>query len=438
MSRLARCLPLLLIACLIGCDSPTTTEDGPEPQVPPGTLAFDADNGGLVLPDGFRAVVVAEELGRGRHLTVRDNGDIYLALSRPNDDGHGIVALRDTTGDGRADVIASFGSMTGTGIEVHGDHLYFAPDTAVGRYPMPTGNELVPAGAWELIAGGLPDQRSHAAKPFTFDGDGHLYVTVGGPSNACQEEQRTPGSPGLDPCPQLERQGGIWRYEASRPGQQQQVEGARYATGIRHAVAMTWNPMVGSLYVVQHGRDQLDQLWPDLYTAQQNAELPSEEFMQVSEGDDFGWPYCYNDHVQGQKVLAPEYGGDGDEVGRCANAKTPIMAFPGHYAPNDLLFYEARQFPARYQEGAFIAFHGSWNRAPEEQEGYNVVFVPFEGGQPSGDWEVFADNFAGRPSIASPRDAEHRPTGLAVGPDGSLYVSDSREGTIWRIVYTGA
>ncbi|HKK10818.1 MAG TPA: hypothetical protein VJ939_08265, partial [Bacteroidales bacterium] len=167
-----------------------------------------------------------------------------------------------------------------------------------------------------------------------------------------------------------------------------------------------------------------------------NAMLPAEEFFLINEGDDFGWPYCYYNQMTNKKMLAPEYGGDREKTGRCADKKDPVMGFPGHYAPNDILFYEHKQFPEKYHNGAFIAFHGSWNRAPLEQEGFNVVFVPFEGKEPSGDWSVFADGFDGGGKIKSPADAVHRPTGIAEGPDGSMYVVDSRKGTIWKISYT--
>ena len=162
--------------------------------------------------------------------------------------------------------------------------------------------------------------------------------------------------------------------------------------------------------------------------------VPSEEFLMLEDGADFGWPYCYYDHLQGKKVLAPEYGGDRNTTGRCESTTDPILGFPGHLAPNDLLFYHSEQFPERYRNGAF---HGSWNRAPEPQEGYFVVFVPFEGALPSGDWEVFADGFSQLDEVESPRDAVYRPCGLAVGPDGSLYVNDSNQGRIWRIFYSG-
>ena len=113
------------------------------------------------------------------------------------------------------------------------------------------------------------------------------------------------------------------------------------------------------------------------------------------------------------------------------------MAFPAHMAPNALLFYTGSMFPEKYKNGAFIAFHGSWNRSPLPQEGYYVAFVPFENGKPTGKWEIFANGFAGVDVITSTRAAQHRPCGLAQGPDGSLYVSDDSKGTIYRILYNG-
>ncbi len=183
--------------------------------------------------------------------------------------------------------------------------------------------------------------------------------------------------------------------------------------------------------------DQLHQLWPDLYSVEQGASLPAEEFLLVNRGDDFGWPYCYYDPFRNKKVLAPEYGGNGEKIGRCDKYQDPILAFPAHWAPNDLLFYTGGQFPQRYRGGAFIAFHGSWNRAPLPQQGYKVVFVPFAGKMPSDKWEDFATGFAGAEKISTPAEARYRPMGLAQGPDGSLYIADSEKGKIWRVIYRG-
>jgi glucose/arabinose dehydrogenase len=393
----------------------------------------DADNGGLQLPDGFCALVVADGVGRGRHVAVAENGDIYVALRHMTDAG-GIAALRDSDGDGKADRISYFGSLAGTGIGLRGDHLYFGHDTVIVRYAL-TDGLLVPEEDPETIVSAFPRQRGHATKAFDFGEDGHLYVNIGAPSNACQEPQRTPGVSGLDPCPLLEYHAGIWRFKADAVRQTYRNDGVRFATGIRNSVAISWNPFTAGLYVVQHGRDQLSALWPELYDDSLNAELPSEEMFEVDEGDDFGWPYCFYDQLQQKKVLAPEYGGNGSEIGRCADVEDPIVGFPGHWAPNDLLFYDGTQFPERYREGAFVAFHGSWNRSPLAQQGFNVVFVPFSEGKPSGDFEVFADGFAGISPIMSRDKAAFRPTGLAVGPDGSLFVVDSKVGRVWRVMY---
>ena len=102
------------------------------------------------------------------------------------------------------------------------------------------------------------------------------------------------------------------------------------------------------------------------------------------------------------------------------------------------MFYTGTQFPARYRGGAFIAWHGSWNRAPLPQDGFQISFVAMGNtGLPAGDYEQFADGFAGERPIVGFGSVAHRPTGLAVGPDGSLYISDDVGGRIWRVVYAG-
>ncbi len=396
-----------------------------------GALECDPDNGGLSLPPGFCALVVADDLGRARHLAVRSNGDIYVLLRHAYFSG-AVVALRDANGDGRAEIIKRFGPGGGTGVAISGDELYLGATDRILKYSLGDRN-LVPEGEAQTVVAGFPSQMQHKAKSLTLDGQGGLYVNVGAPSNACQQVDRVAGSAGEDPCTQLLRQGGIWRFDAGALGLNQS-DGIRYATGIRNAVALEWNPDADKLYAVQHGRDQLSALWPSLYNEHLSAEVPAEEFFRVEKGSDFGWPYCYYDPILKKKLLAPEYGGDGKKVGRCQQAQDPIVAFPGHWAPNDLIFYQGGQYPKSYEGGAFIAFHGSWNRAPLPQQGYKVVFVPFIGQQP-GSWEVFAEGFAGAPQVESPGDALYRPMGLAEGPDGSLYVVDSVQGRLWRILY---
>ena len=343
-----------------------------------------------------------------------------------------MIALRDTTGDGRADIQESFSEFTGTGIELHKGYLYYSTRTRVYRSPLPA-DQLLPEASIDTLVK-LVDGKGHMEKPFTFDSKGNMYVNVGSMSNACQEVTRSKGSKGVDPCVELNDRAGIWKFSDEALDQEQSMD-KRFATGIRNAVAITWDHHSDALYVAQHGRDDLHRFWPDLFTEEENLELPAEEFFQVSEGDDFGWPYCYYNQFEQKKFLNPEYGGDGKTTGRCEDAKLPLLTFPGHWGPNDLLFYTGDLFPERYKNGVFVAFHGSWNRLGGVQAGYKVVFIPMQDGKPSGDYEIFADGFTGTDSLKSPGDARFRPCGLAQGPDGSIYIQDSQKGRVWRVLY---
>ena len=318
----------------------------------------------------------------------------------------------------------------GTAMRIYNGYLYFSSTGDVFRVKLRPG-ELLPDTAMELIVHDDymhdPHGAQHTAKPVTFDDKGRMYVPYGAPSDVCQQFDRIPESPGQNPCPELEEHGGIWTFDPNKTNQTIK-DGKRYATGIRSAVAMTWNPNDKTLYIVQHGRDDLHRTWPALYSRWQSTLLPSEEFLKVDEGADCGWPYYYYDQMQGKLLLNPEYGGDGKKEGNAAKYDQPLIGFPGHFAPNDILFYTGNQFPERYKNGAFIAFHGSTIRAPYSQGGYFVAFVPFKEGKPSGPWEVFADGFSGMDTIVNTSDADARPMGLAQGPDSSIYVSESRRG----------
>jgi glucose/arabinose dehydrogenase len=394
------------------------------------------EDAGIRVPEGFDAKMFAEGVGRARHIAVRDNGDVYVALRRPTE-GSGIAALRDEDGDGAADRVEYFGDHAGTGLAIHDGFLYASSDSAIYRYPLPEGEALVPESGPETVVEGFPAQRSHASKAFTIDDSGNLFVNVGAPSNACQMEDRTLGSPGQEPCPLLEEHAGIWRFDANKTDQTFE-DGGRFITGTRNIVALDWNPVAGELYFAMHGRDQLHELFPDLYTVEQSAELPAEEFHVAREGANYGWPYTYWDHLAEARVVAPEYGGEGETVAQDGDYEAPQLTFPGHWAPNDLLFYTGEgAFPAAARGGAFIAFHGSWNRAPLPQDGYVVAFVPFDGVEPTGEWSVFADGFKGAEVLEDSDDAEFRPMGLAQGPDGALYITDSVQGRIWRVTHEG-
>jgi glucose/arabinose dehydrogenase/mono/diheme cytochrome c family protein len=404
------------------------------------------DDSGLKLPAGFCATVFADDIGHARHLVVGASGVVYVNTwsgdyygNQPTHAGGFLVALQDKTGAGKADVIERFGETVqiggagGTGIGMYKGSLYVEINDRIVRYAMPAGS-IVPKDTSETIVSKLPLGGDHPMHPFIIDAKGAMYVDVASATNSCQLKNRTLKSPGADPCKELETRGGIWRYDANKTNQTFSAAD-RYATGIRNAEGFAIDS-AGHVFITQHGRDQLHTNWPDLYKPDQEATLPSEELMLLKQGGDYGWPECYYDPYVQKLVLAPEYGGDGGKtMGVCANKIAPTAAFPAHWAPNAIAHYDGKQFPARYRNGVFIAFHGSWNRAPYAQDGYNVVFQPLTGERASANCEIFADGFAG--AVKTPEKAAYRPSGLAVGPDGSLYVSDDMHGRIYRIVYQG-
>lgn len=381
----------------------------------------------LTLPRGFTASVFHDGVGaRARHIAVRDNGDVFV--SRRSGE---LVALRDANGDGQVDGIERRKLPITTGLKIHPPFLYFSDDESVHRIALDDG--LMPSGAPELIVSGFPKQGSHATKSIALN-DRDLFVNVGAPSNACQQKTRSPASPGMDPCPQLERQAAIWRFDANRPAQRQE-DGERYVTGTRNVVAMTWHD--DALYFVMHGRDQLSTLWPRLFDDEASAEMPAEEFHRAVPGANYGWPFTFVDPRSGKRLLAPEYGGDGVREADPDRYQKPLHAYPAHWAPNALVFYTGDAFPARYRGGAFIAWRGSWNRAPLPQQGYRVTFQPFAAGKVTGAPENFMLGFAGTDELKRPSDATWRPGGLDVGPDGALYVVEENEGRIWRVTWKG-
>lgn len=405
-----------------------------------------SNDSGLKLPTGFCATVFADDIGHARQMVVAPNGVLYVNTwsggyygnKRPPAGGF-LVALQDKSGAGKADVIKRFGATFdeggagGTGIGFYNNSIYAELNDKILRYPL-SSDSIVPQGSGETVVSGLPLGGDHPMHPFIIDGQGAMYVDMGTATNSCQKKNRTLHSPGIDPCVEKETRGGVWRYDANKTDQKFSPA-ERFVTGIRNAEGMAFDSD-GNLFVTQHGRDQLHANWPEIYPLDQEATLPSEEMMLLKQGSDYGWPTCYYDPFVQKLVLAPEYGGDGKKNGLCADKVAPVAAFPAHWAPNAMVHYDKTEFPARYRDGVFIAFHGSWDRAPFAQSGYNVVFQPLAGTHASGNCEIFADGFAG--AVKTPEKAAYRPTGLAVGPDGALYVSDDQRGRIYRITYNGS
>jgi len=406
--------------------------------IPAAMPAFAEEPDGLVLPPGFHASIVADGLTGARHLAIRDNGDIYVSTRHGKDaPSSGIIALR-LGADHKPVQTEHFSTVDqGTGIRFYHGALYAASGTGVYRFAF-EGSALVPAAAPDPIVDGL-SVSNHA---IAFDGKGNLFVSVDGGGNICTD----PNAPkdakpvGLKPCPLLATKGGVWRFDAGKTGQKFPSDGEHFATGVRNMAAMDWRSG-DALYGIMHGRDGTAKTWPDLVSAADDDAI-ADEMHRVVKDTDFGWPYTYYDGARNIRLVGPEYGGDGKTAAPSGVYATPVVSFePMRPAPVDLVFYNGSQFPQRYRGGAFVAAHGGGadgTDLPGGHAGYDILFVPFDRSGKLGASTVFAEGFAGPTAAAkNVTQAKYRPVGLAVGPDGALYVVDSQKGRLWRIAYGG-
>jgi glucose/arabinose dehydrogenase len=375
----------------------------------------------LVVPAGFCVRPFAEKVGPVRHLVVHPSGVVVAATKL----APGLVSLADTSGDGLADVVSRFGpGEGGSGVTWHAGWLYFAADIGIYRIPWPAAARA-PAGEGVWIVERLPAGGSgwaHNMKGITVAGDGSVYVSVGSATDNCQSGGEAMRRPGLWPCPELATRAGIWRFTPpARPGGA--WVGTRYATGLRNAMALAWDPRRGTLWAATHGRDFLNRTWG--WSDEESANQPAELLVRVTLGADFGWPYCmgrWRDTAI-TLVVAPEYA---EQPGAACDQRTPpATGYPGHWAPMAIAPASAA-LPAVWRDGLFVAFHGSRSRTPLPEAGHHVVFQPLD-----------AEGRLTRASTIFLRTTDKpgslRPAGVAIAPNGMIYVADDDHARIIRI-----
>jgi len=337
------------------------------------------------VPAGFQIHVFARGFKEPRWLAIAPNGDVFLADSTAGT----INILRDTKNTGGAQENEIFAAKLDRpfGIAFHDDYVYIGDTDAILRFHYDTKTSKRTGEAEKIMD--VP-RGGHWTRTLAFTPDGnHLYVSIGSESNIrIEDDKRRAAITICDPDGQNAR---------------------LYATGLRNAVGIAVEPSTGQLWADVNERDGL------------GDDLPPDYFTSVRDGGFYGWPYSYiGDNVDPRvKPQKPEL---------VAKSIIPDVLLGPHHAPLQFAFYTATQFPEKYRGGAFIAEHGSWNRAT--RSGYRIAFVAFKDGQPVSDPEPFMTGLVSDPSSSR---VNGRPVGVAVAQDGSLLVSDDGAGVVYRI-----
>lgn len=387
---------LLLIAQTIspaaaqGQDRPQTSQVTGHIQQP-GGRAFSPDLlNRLRVPAGFRVSVFAEPKGNARMMWTHTDGTVYLTRQEQGD----VMMLRDADGDGRAEMMRTVAS----GLElVHGmtifeNKMYLVAPTKVWSADVrPDGTLAAPV---EIISD-LPDGGQHRARQLRVGPDRMLYIAVGSTCNTCDETNKENAT----------------LLRASLDGKQRTI----FAKGLRHTIGFDFHPETKEMWGMDMGSD-----W-------HGDDLPHEELNRITEGADYGWPYCYDAQVPDQFDNDQPKGTTKEAY--CRKTVAPALTVTAHSAPIGMTYYTGAQFPAEYRGDAFVALRGSWNR--RQPSGYKVVRVEFEGGKPMR-IEDFMTGF-----LLSEQEHFARVAGVTIAKDGALLVSDDANGVIYRVAYAG-
>ena len=337
------------------------------------------------LPPGFSLSVFARDIPGARLLRTTRAGDLLVAVPG---DGKVLLLDRDRNGDGAADGVRVLlkGLDQPNGMDFYGPYLYVAEQGQVGRVPFDHDTGRI-SGAYAVVIPNLPPGGNHYKKTIRFGPDGRLYLTVGSDCNACIETDA--------------RRAAMLRFAPDGSGQE------TYATGLRNSAGFDWRPGDNVLFATDNGRDLL------------GDDFPPCELDQIEQGGFYGWPF-----VNGFGVPDPQHGAGHAREAR--SARPPVFAFNAHNAPLGILFPRSGKLPAAYQGAALVALHGSWNRT--RKDGYKVVALHW-----GPDGRIEAQDFVTGFLVGD--DVIGRPSELAEGPDGAIYVSDDYAGAVYRIAY---
>jgi glucose/arabinose dehydrogenase len=345
-----------------------------------------------LVPRGFQVSIFAAGFESPRWLAVAPNGDVFVA-----DSGTGqVLVLSDPSRTGKAEsrVIFADHLTLPFGVAFHESYVYVANTNAVMRFKYDPSTSKRLGNAQHVLD--LPGfgYNQHWTRSLLFSKDGkHLFISVGSRANVGIESDL--------------RRAAI--LIADPDGSSVRV----FASGMRNPVGMALNPETGFLWATVNERDN------------SGDDIPPDYFTHVTEGGFYGWPYSYiGSHVDNRVPSRPDL---------VAKAIVPDVLLDAHSSPLQFAFYDGQQFPLAYRHGAFIAEHGSHNR--HIRSGYQVVFIPFENGRPTGEAQTFLTGFV--PDSLG-KNVYGRPVGLAIQPDGSLLVSDDGAKVIWRISFETA
>ncbi len=369
-----------------------------------------------IAPEGFTVTKFATDYKSPRNIYVGPNGDIFVVLSNSErslkekvanaitgkakaevagESANTVVLLRDANNDGKPELQSNF--ITGLnqpyGVLIIGNSFYVANTDGIWKYPYKAGDTKITAKGTKILSLPAGGYNNHWTRNLIANADNSkIYVSVGSGSNV--------GENGME---HEVRRANILEINPDGTGE------VIYGSGLRNPVGMAWAPGTGVLWTAVNERDGLgDDLVPDYITS-------------VKKGAFYGWPYAYFG-----KNEDPRWKGKQPDM--VAKTIAPDVAVGSHTASLGLTFYTGGKFPEKYNGGAFIGQHGSWNRSA--LSGYKVAFVPFKNGKPNGKLEDFLTGFI---ADADKGEVYGRPVGVAVAKDGALLVADDVSSTVWRV-----